>query len=76
MPAPVGGRDLVLDQRIHRVGIGYAQKRLGQAHQRHTFIGRKPILGQEHLHEAGLGRFADRTHKIGAARGDAGAVGR
>ena len=39
MAAPVRRRDLVLDQRIDGLGVGHAQQRLGQTHQRHTLIG-------------------------------------
>ena len=40
MAAPIGGGDLVFDQRIHRRRIGHTQQRFGQTHQRDTFVGR------------------------------------
>ena len=71
--APFRRRDLVLDQRIHRVGIRHAQERLGQAHQRHAFLGREAVFGEEHLHQAGLGIVADGMDQPGGIGADRGA---
>ncbi|MCG6902754.1 MAG: Lrp/AsnC ligand binding domain-containing protein [Rhodobacter sp.] len=38
MAAPVGRRDLVLDQCVDGFGIGHAQQRLCRAHQRDAFV--------------------------------------
>jgi hypothetical protein len=35
-----------------RVAVGDAQQRLGQAHQRHAFLGRQGELLQQALHDA------------------------
>jgi hypothetical protein len=53
MRLPLAVRDLVADERIARVGIGNAQQRLGQAHQRHAFLRRQRVFLQQALHEAG-----------------------
>ena len=45
---PVAVADLVADQRVARGGVGNAQQRLGQAHQRHAFLradARTPAAG-------------------------------
>jgi hypothetical protein len=60
--APVATADLVADQRVARRGIGDAQQRLGQAHQRHALLRRQ----RELLHQA-LDRPAAR---LGAERDD------
>ena len=75
MPPPVRGRDLVLDQRIHRIGIRHPQQSLGQTHQRNAFVGRKPVLGQKNLHQPRLGAAADAAHEIRARCGDPRALG-
>ena len=72
--APVGRGNLVFDQRIHGFGIGHAQQRFGEAHQRDAFIGGQAVFGQEDLHQAGAGRASDTAHQIRPRRGDAGAV--
>ncbi len=66
MGAPVGRCDLVLDQRVDRLGVGRAQQRLGKAHQRHALARRKPVFGQEEFHQAGLRAFPDLAHEVGA----------
>ena len=40
MPRPIGAGELVADQPIDRVGIGNAQQRLGEAHQRDALAAR------------------------------------
>ncbi len=52
MCAPFGWGDLVLDQVVNGLSVRHAQQRFGQAHQRDTLVGRKAVLGQEHLHQA------------------------
>ncbi|MCY1219377.1 hypothetical protein D9M72_313510 [compost metagenome] len=49
---PLTLRDLVADERVARVGVGNAQQRLGQAHQRHAFLRRQRVLLQQALHQA------------------------
>ncbi len=76
MPAPVRGRDLVLDQRVDGLGVGHAQQRLGKAHQRDALIGRKPVFGQKHFHQPGPPALADVGHQICGLRDDVLAVAR
>jgi len=42
--APVAGRELVADERVARGGVGNAQERLGEAHQRYALLARQGIL--------------------------------
>ena len=76
MLAPVRRRDLVLDQRVHRVGVRHAQQRLGQTHERDALFGRQAILGEEDLHQAGTYIGADLADKRGALVRYPGPVGR
>ncbi len=62
MRLPVAVGNLVADQRIARGGIGNAQQRLGEAHQRHTFLARQRIF----MHQP----FDARTLVLGAQRLD------
>ena len=55
MSAPVAGRDLVADQRVARRAVGDAQQRLGEAHQRHAFLGRERIFPDEAFDTAAAG---------------------
>ena len=58
MLVPLAGADLVADERVARRGIGDAQQRLGQAHQRHAFLRRERIFLEQALDEtraAGVG---------------------
>ena len=64
MRRPVVRRDLVADQIVHRLGVGNAQQRLGQAHQRHAFLGRQAVGREEHLHQPRIGRPAHRLDQI------------
>ena len=50
---PLPAADLVADQRVARGGVGNAQQRLGQAHQRHAFLRRQRKLLQQPLHQPG-----------------------
>ena len=75
MRAPFRGGNFVLDQRVHRLRIGHPQKRLGEAHERDAFPGRKPIFGQKHLHQAWGTVLAQAAHQPRAPRGCGGARG-
>ena len=75
VPAPIRRRDLVLDQRVDRLGIGYPQKRFGKAHEGHALFGREPVFGKEDLHQPRAGGAADVAHEARGAVGDRGAVG-
>ena len=69
MFAPVGRRDLVLDQRVDGFGIRHAQQRFGQAHQRDAFLGRQTVFGEENLHQPRLRMTAytlDQLFRAGA----------
>ena len=70
MRRPVVRRDLVLDQVVHRLGVGHAQQRLGKAHQRHALLGREAVGGEEDLHQPRIGRGAHIAHQPGRAGGD------
>ena len=76
MRRPVMRRDLVADQVVHGAGVGNAQQRLGQAHQRHAFLGRQAVGRQENLHQPRIGRGAHGAHQIGGLRRDLRALGR
>ena len=65
---PVARCDLVLDQGVHGGCVGHPQKRLGQTHQRDSFIGRQPVFGQKDLHQPGRVVAAYRADQIGTAR--------
>ena len=69
MAAPVGGGNLVLDQGVHRGGVGNAQQGFGKAHQGHAFVGGKAVFGKEHLHQAGFGGVADLGDELGCLVG-------
>ena len=72
---PAAGGELVLDQPVGGRGVGHAQQRLGQHHERQPFLGRQRIGVQKILdaaETAGLG--ADgfdqsrwRAHRCGAS---------
>ena len=72
---PVGGCDLVLDQRVDRVGIGHAQQRFGKAHERHAFPGRQAIFGKHDLHQSWLRVSPDHPHEFRRMRGNRLAIG-
>ena len=52
MRAPVAGRKLVADQRVAGGGVGNAQQRLGEAHQRHPLLARERIFVDQALDAA------------------------
>jgi len=54
MALPVALGDLVLDQRIARLGIGNSQQRLGEAHQRNALLARQRILVHQPLNAGAL----------------------
>ena len=62
MRAPVAGRDLVADQRVAGRGVGNAQQRLGEAHERHALLARQRIFLDQALDA--------RCPVLGAQRGD------
>ena len=72
---PVRRRDLVFDQCVDGGGVRHAQQRLGQAHQRHAFLGREAVFGQEDFHQPGVRGLADLFDQGGGA-GDDGGAGR
>ena len=47
------GADLVADQRVAGCGVGDAQQRLGEAHQRHALLARQRIFLDQPLDAAG-----------------------
>ena len=59
MLGPVDVANLVLDQRVGSPGVGHAQQRFGQTHQRDAFFRGKSVLMQERVDPAGL--LAPRT---------------
>ena len=63
MFGPVRRGDLVLDQRIHRVGVRHAQQRLGQTHQGDALVGAQPVFGKKHLHQTRRGFRPDVAHQ-------------
>ena len=74
MRRPVVRGDLVADQVVHGLGVGHAQQRLGQAHQRHAFLRRQAVFGQEHFHQLPVGRRPDGANQPGGAGGNLGAL--
>ncbi len=44
---PVGGAELVLDQAVLRLRVGYAQQRLGEHHQRQSLARRQAVFAEE-----------------------------
>ncbi len=73
MPTPVGGGDLVLDQGVHRLGVGDPQQGLGQAHQRDALVSGKAIFRKKDFHQSRLRAGPDAPHQIGALGHDGGA---
>ena len=71
--APVGGGDLVFDQRVHGFRVGHPKEGLGEAHQRDAFVGGQAVFGEEYLHQTRLRAGADAADEVGPGGGDAGA---
>jgi hypothetical protein len=69
----IRARKLVGGQRHCGLGIGHAQQRLGQPHQRQPFGSGQRVLAQQGFHReaGGLGgtRLLDPAHAIGAGTG-------
>ena len=65
MRRPVMRGNLVANQIVHRSGVGNTQQRLCETHQRHAFLGGQPVGGQEHLHQARVGRGTNGANEIG-----------
>ena len=66
---PVTGIDLLGDQPVGRVGIRYAQQRLGQTHQDHAFLRSQVVLAQKRIHAAARhARTAHLAHQVDGAR--------
>ena len=70
MTGPVMGGDLVADQLVHGETVGYAQHRLGQAHQCDAFLGREAVFGKETLHHPHLALVANLANKGGGMSRD------
>ena len=69
---PVARFQLVLDQAVGGVGVGHAQQRLGQHHQRQALLGGERIGVQEIFHPADAADArADRRHQPRGAGIDA-----
>ena len=69
---PAAGGELVLDQPVRGRGVGHAQQRLGQHHQREPLFGRERIGVQKILDAAEAGRLgADRLDQPPRAGVDA-----
>ena len=61
MGAPVAGRQLVADERVAGRGVGNAQQRLGEAHQRDALLARQRIFVDQPL-DAARPRLGPETH--------------
>ena len=70
MRRPVRRADLVLDQCVDGFRVGHPEQGLGQAHERHALAGRKPVLGEEALHDRGGAARPDSADQIGRMRAD------
>ncbi|MNN00392.1 hypothetical protein D3C81_1129810 [compost metagenome] len=57
---PVGGGQLVADQRVGGRGVGHAQQGFGQAHQHQAFVGIEAVLTQERVE--GIDGIVPGTH--------------
>jgi hypothetical protein len=76
MGTPVTRRDLVADQRIARAGIGDAQQRFGEAHQRHALLARQRIFPNQTLDAASAGLRPKRLDQVfRPRRGDSPGIG-
>ncbi|GAV34483.1 hypothetical protein ROTAS13_02150 [Roseomonas sp. TAS13] len=63
MRAPVPAADLVADQRVPRGGVGNAQQRFRQAHQRHAFLRRQRELLHQPFDRTARALAAQRLHQ-------------
>ncbi len=71
MPRPIGAGELVADQPIDRVGIGNAQERLGEAHQRDALAARQREFVEEGVDAAFAVALTPRfEHEAARRRGD------
>ena len=71
MALPIGGGDLVADQPVDGLGIGNAQQRLGEAHQRDALRRGQRIFLQERVEPAFAETLAAHRHDQPArGRGD------
>ena len=70
MSAPVRRGELVADQRVTGRGVGNAQKRLGEAHQRHAFLTGQGILIHQPLDAARARLCAQACHQGARERVD------
>ena len=52
MPLPIGGGNLVADQLVDGLGIGDAQQRLGETHQRHALLRGQGVFVQKGVEPA------------------------
>ena len=68
MPLPVGGGNLVADQLVDGLGVGDAQQRLGEAHQRHAFLRGQGVFVQEGVEPALPIRFRRTAARRAGAR--------
>ena len=71
MLGPVDPCELVVDQRVGGLGVGHAQKRFGEAHQRNALLGAEPVSREKRIEPtrlAGAGTF-DQTARKGCGFG-------
>ena len=52
MARPIGRAELVADQPVDGLGVGHAQQRLGEAHQRHALLRGQRVFVQERVDAA------------------------
>ncbi len=77
MPLPAAAADLLGDQRVGGFSIGYAQQRLGQAHQDDALLRGEAVLVHEGIDAAVPVAVGTRgMHQARGLVGDAGALGR
>ncbi len=69
MAVPIGGGDLVADQRVDGLGVRDAQQRLGEAHQRDAFGRGQRVFVQEGVEPAFAEPFAAYSVDEPARRG-------
>ncbi len=71
MRLPVAVGDLVADQRVARRGVGNAQQRFGEAHQRHAFLARKRVFVHQTFDAGALVLGAQRLNQLASGCGGA-----